>query len=113
MVLVKSGTDNKFCVSIPPIVGPSDKPKETAATLMPNTLPLSAAEYAEVNNASPVLYIIAIPIPCNTLAKTSNRNEFDSTASIVDKKANISPTVNIFFLPLQIGPKTSHLPLPW
>ncbi len=89
----------RFCVNIPPIVGPSDKPMWMAATLIPSTLPLSAGGYAEANSAIPVLKTIDAPIPCSNRKIMSIRKEGDNADKSADIVAITVPIVYAFFLP--------------
>ena len=57
----------KFCVTNPPMKGPSDSPTYTAATLMPRTWPRSLIGNTDVRIATPVPKIMALPTPCSTL----------------------------------------------
>ncbi len=97
----------KYCVIIPPRLGPSELPRYTPAALMPRAFPRSRGGNIATNIADAVQNIIELAVPCNIRAAIRNFPEHARPHKIVVKVKSRAPEINIFFLPIM----SANLPI--
>jgi hypothetical protein len=91
----------KYWVKKPPANGPNAKPRYTAETDMPSTLPRYCGKNAETKMAGPVVLEKAAPIPCINRNKMSQKPEGANPQTTDDTVKIEIPILNIRRIPVK------------